>query len=68
MPSVFPISSLCIKHLCVDAVSVMGDWALLASFKLRLHGIWSKEAAYTLQSFIPVKTSVFIAELILMAS
>jgi hypothetical protein len=40
----------------------MGDWSLLASFKLREHGIWSKEAAYTLQSFIPVKASVLIVE------
>jgi hypothetical protein len=67
MPSVFLSSRLCIKHLCVDAVSAMGDWALLVSFKLGEHGIWSKEAAHTLQSFIPVKTSVLIAESILMA-
>jgi hypothetical protein len=46
----------------------MGDWALLTSFKLREHGIWSKEAAHTLQNFIPVKTSVLIVESILMAS
>jgi hypothetical protein len=44
----------------------MGDWALLASFKLRENEIWSKEAAHTLQSFIPVKTSVLIVESILM--
>jgi hypothetical protein len=40
----------------------MGDWALLASFKLRERGMWSKEAAHTLKSFIPIKTSVLIVE------
>jgi hypothetical protein len=40
----------------------MGDWALLVSFKLREHGIWSKEAAHTLQNFISIKTSVLIVE------
>jgi hypothetical protein len=68
MPSVFLSSRLYIKHLCVDDVSLIGDWALLASFKLRENGIWSKEAAHTLQSFILVKTSVLIEESILMAS
>jgi hypothetical protein len=40
----------------------MGDWALLASFKLRENGIWSKETEHTLQSLIPVKISVLIVE------